>query len=154
MTILECAQGSAEWQAARLGIPTASCFGRILTPGGALSEVARQAYLAELLAEWASSGSRSRIGTLSGSREGSILEPQARDYYAFHVRRGAQARLVSATCRFESCMVRYRGSTISLRLVRRLEMKPLSELPRMVSWEKVEALELKVPSWRRTTCFT
>jgi hypothetical protein len=34
MRILECIQGSDAWHAARLGIPTASAFGKILTPGG------------------------------------------------------------------------------------------------------------------------
>jgi hypothetical protein len=43
-------QGSAEWHAARLGIPTASNFGRIVTPGGKLSASA-DTYLHELVAE-------------------------------------------------------------------------------------------------------
>ena len=81
MTVLECEQGGAEWQAARLGIPTASCFGRILTPGGALSK-SRDRYLAELLAEWAL-GEPIEDWDSEWVARGRILEPQARDYYAF-----------------------------------------------------------------------
>lgn len=46
----DCAQGSPEWHALRLGIPTASNFSRILTPGGKLSASA-DAYMHELIAE-------------------------------------------------------------------------------------------------------
>ena len=44
-------QGSAEWHQLRLGIPTASCFHKILTPTGKLSAQS-VAYMHELLAEW------------------------------------------------------------------------------------------------------
>lgn len=44
-------QGSAEWHQLRIGIPTASCFHRIVTPKGKLSEQSRD-YRNELLAEW------------------------------------------------------------------------------------------------------
>lgn len=50
MKILAMKQGSPEWHAARLGIPTASAFHRIVTPGGKLSE-GSHAYLCELIAE-------------------------------------------------------------------------------------------------------
>ena len=82
MTILECEQGGAEWQAARLGIPTASCFGRIVTPAGKLS-ASRDDYLAELLAEWAL-GEPIEDFDSEWIIRGKLLEPQARAYYAFH----------------------------------------------------------------------
>ena len=47
----EVEQGSFAWHTLRLGIPTASCFDRILTPGGKPSRQA-ECYLNELLAEW------------------------------------------------------------------------------------------------------
>ena len=50
MRVIDCAQYSREWFDARLGIPTASNFKRILTPGGKLSKQA-DAYICELLAE-------------------------------------------------------------------------------------------------------
>lgn len=43
-------QGSAEWLQLRSGVPTASCFSQILTPGGKPSESAR-GYLHKLIAE-------------------------------------------------------------------------------------------------------
>lgn len=42
MTIIPCKQGSPEWHAARLGIPTASVFDRILTPTGKRSTQAQK----------------------------------------------------------------------------------------------------------------
>jgi hypothetical protein len=49
--IIDCAQNSPEWYAARLGIPTASSFDKIITPAkGDLSKSAR-AYAAYLVAE-------------------------------------------------------------------------------------------------------
>lgn len=50
MKIVECAQGSYEWHMARLGIPTASGFARIVTPAGRPSAQA-DGYLHELVAE-------------------------------------------------------------------------------------------------------
>lgn len=50
MIIIPCTQGSPEWIAARLGLPTASCFDQILTPGGKPSKSAER-YMYKLLAE-------------------------------------------------------------------------------------------------------
>jgi hypothetical protein len=51
MIIHDCVQGSERWHRLRLGIPTASCFSKIVTPGGKLSKQS-DAYLRRLLAEW------------------------------------------------------------------------------------------------------
>ena len=52
MIYLPVEQGSAEWHAARLGIPTSSCFDRIVTPKGKLSSSkASDGYACELIAE-------------------------------------------------------------------------------------------------------
>ena len=50
MKIISCIQGSPEWLALRAGIPTASEFDKILTPGGKASASAEK-YLFGLLAE-------------------------------------------------------------------------------------------------------
>lgn len=50
MKIYDCVQGSTEWLYLRSGIPTASCFDQILTPGGKPSKSAER-YLFSLLAE-------------------------------------------------------------------------------------------------------
>lgn len=50
MKIYDVLQGSTEWARLRCGIPTASCFDRILTPGGKPSKSAEN-YLFSLLAE-------------------------------------------------------------------------------------------------------
>lgn len=50
MIVYNVQQGTQEWAAARRGIPTASNFHKILTPGGKPSEQAK-AYLRHLIAE-------------------------------------------------------------------------------------------------------
>ncbi len=50
MIVHKVQQGTEEWLKLRCGIPTASCFSQILTPGGKPSESAR-VYLHKLLAE-------------------------------------------------------------------------------------------------------
>jgi hypothetical protein len=51
MIIHDCEQGSERWHRLRLGIPTASCFSKIVTPGGKLSKQS-EGYMHRLLAEW------------------------------------------------------------------------------------------------------
>lgn len=46
MILIDCAQGSPEWVACRIGIPTASCFADILTGGKT-----RETYLEKLVRE-------------------------------------------------------------------------------------------------------
>lgn len=79
MIRVDVEQGSPEWRMARLGVPTASQFHRILTPGGKLSSQS-DGYMHQLLAEQllqvpmddASSGFMDR---------GNVLERRAVDYY-------------------------------------------------------------------------
>ena len=83
MKIIECEQGSLDWLKARLGIPTASCFDKIVTAAGKES-AASDGYLASLAAEW-------WLGQpcddfQSGFMErGSLLEEEAVADYAFEV---------------------------------------------------------------------
>lgn len=80
MKVLTCKQGSAEWHLARLGIPTASQFGRIMTPKTRKLAAGADKYMHELLAEWL-------IGIPHGGdargyiARGSEMEPWARRYY-------------------------------------------------------------------------
>lgn len=80
MIILDCEQGTDEWLAARRGIPTASAFKKILTPGGKLSATADK-YLAEIIAETVYPDP-----DFTGNQwteRGHELEPEARDWYEF-----------------------------------------------------------------------
>lgn len=52
MILLTMPQGSAAWHLARLGIPTASQFSRILTPKTRKLGSGAETYMLELLAEW------------------------------------------------------------------------------------------------------
>ena len=82
MIIHPAEQGSAGWHMARLAIPTASNFDRIVTPRGKLS-AQRDGYLFELVAEWLLG--HPLEDTLEDNywiARGHELEPQARAYYA------------------------------------------------------------------------
>ena len=82
MIVLDCVQGGSEWHKARLGIPTASNFERILTPKELKPSTQAKTYLYELLSEWL-------IGIPHGAdssgfmERGKALEPQARSWYAY-----------------------------------------------------------------------
>ena len=80
MVVLNIAQGSQAWQCARLGIPTASNFKRIITAAGTRSNAAWR-YMHELVDEW-QSGERCAIGQSEWMRRGLEMEPQARACYA------------------------------------------------------------------------
>lgn len=80
MIVLDCLQGDAAWKQARLGIPTASSFGRIVTPTGRLSGQ-RDSYLAELLAEWALGEPVNDFDGNEWTDRGKLLEADAFEYY-------------------------------------------------------------------------
>ena len=77
---LDCEQGSGEWLAARLGIPTATGIKNIVTQSGQKSS-GWVGYLAELIAEsieGSSDGFKS-----NDMQRGNELEPRARMAYEF-----------------------------------------------------------------------
>lgn len=83
MIVLDCEQRSPEWYAARLGIPTASEFGSIITPAKGQLAAAHDAYINRLIDEAARPGvDRSWSGNRHTER-GRDLEPEARNAYAF-----------------------------------------------------------------------
>lgn len=81
MKILDCLQGSPEWIAARIGLPTASNFSRIVTPKGNPAAAADR-YLADLMAEWWLGVSLEEASTGFMDR-GTELEPDAVKAYEF-----------------------------------------------------------------------
>lgn len=77
--IIDCLQGSPEWFAARLGLPTASNFSAILAKGEGKT---RKSYLNKLAAEIITE----EIGEAFTSpvlERGKAMENEARSYYAF-----------------------------------------------------------------------
>lgn len=81
MKILDYRQGSDEWLRARLGIPSASQFGRIITPDGKPSASAVN-YIDELIAERITEKAIP-IYVNDYMIRGTELEPQARAFYEF-----------------------------------------------------------------------
>jgi len=80
MKIIECAQGTPEWHKARLGIPTASNFSKIVTGDGSPSKQA-QGYLYEVVAERIT-GRAAEIPTTAAMEEGIRREEESRLVYA------------------------------------------------------------------------
>lgn len=73
-------QGSDDWLAARLGIPTASEFDRIITPAKMQLASGSKTYMHKLLAEWMY-GAPLEAFTSGWMERGKELEPEAVRYY-------------------------------------------------------------------------
>ena len=83
MIILEAEQGSLEWHQARLGIPTASEFSKIITPSGTPS-TSQKEYIKQLAGEWLMGKPDTDEQFESyWMKRGKVLEPQARALYSF-----------------------------------------------------------------------
>ena len=90
MKIIPCTQGSPEWHAARLGIPTASNFGKIVTPACAASKSA-EGYMHQLVAERLIGHPCGEIDT-PWMQRGQITEAEAVAYY--ELQRGVDTQAV------------------------------------------------------------
>jgi len=77
----ECPQGGSAWLHARLGIPTASCFEKVLTPSTRKPSSQAPGYLRTLLAEWAIGEPASADASQFMDR-GTQMEPLARKWYS------------------------------------------------------------------------
>jgi len=80
MRIDQHEQGSPEWLASRLGIPSASMFAKIVTTKGAWSTSA-DSYINQLVAERLT-GEREEVFQSHHMIRGTELEPDARDLYS------------------------------------------------------------------------
>lgn len=79
MQIIDCEQGSPEWFAARLGIPTASEFSTVMAKGEGKT---RRKYLLRLAGEIIT-GEAEETYTNAHMERGKIMEDEARKMYAF-----------------------------------------------------------------------
>ena len=80
--VMDIEQRSAEWIKCRIGIPTASCFDRIITPATGKPSASAVAYRRELLAEWLM-GEPVSIKESGWMQRGTEMEPEARAFYEF-----------------------------------------------------------------------
>lgn len=80
--IFDCAQGSPEWFACRLGIPTASEFATVMAKGrDGGDSVTRRKYMLELLGEELT-GEVQEGYTNAHMERGKVMEDEARELYA------------------------------------------------------------------------
>jgi len=79
MPIIDCQQGTPEWFDARLGVPTASNFSKVLAGGKGLT---RKSYMMQLVAEIIT-GQRAESYSNAAMDWGTEHEPEARAMYAF-----------------------------------------------------------------------
>jgi hypothetical protein len=82
MKRIEVVQGSAEWHDLRLGMPTASEFHKIVTPGGKLSAQARK-YAVRIVTEKLLRRSLDSLEGLEWVERGKATEPEAVRLYEF-----------------------------------------------------------------------
>lgn len=83
MEIVDCQQGTEEWFAARLGIPTASMFSVLLSGRkDAKDKKTRQTYMMKLAGEIIT-GEPAESYTNIHMERGKVMEDEARDLYAF-----------------------------------------------------------------------
>lgn len=82
MIRVACEQGSDEWRMARLGIPTASQFGKIITPKTLKMSEQSHPYAHKLLAEQIL-GRPQDDESFGFARRGQEMETAARGYYEF-----------------------------------------------------------------------
>lgn len=80
MKIIKCEQLSPEWWQARKGIPTASNFGRIITPKTGKLAAAADDYICELIADQYRIDPEERYQN-AAMRHGTETEPEARRWY-------------------------------------------------------------------------
>lgn len=81
MRVIQCEQGTQAWIDARLGIPTASCFDKILTPKTLKLSAQRTKYMHRILAEWITGESQDDTAWNSYIQRGTDLEAKARAWY-------------------------------------------------------------------------
>lgn len=81
MRIVPHEQRTEGWYEARRGVPTASQFGKLITPTGKRASSA-DSYIDELIAEKLT-GESKIIPTTAAMQHGIDMEPKARDYYRF-----------------------------------------------------------------------
>jgi len=77
--IHDCAQGSPEWFAARIGLPTTSAFKDILAKGQGKT---RRTYMLKLAGEIVT-GQPAESYSNAAMDRGHVMEPEARSYYEF-----------------------------------------------------------------------
>lgn len=83
MKVHEVEQRSPEWEALRLGIPTASAADRILTPAKLRPSSQAGTYRNQLLAEWLLGHPIDWGGSSQFMERGTAMEPEARARYEF-----------------------------------------------------------------------
>jgi hypothetical protein len=84
MEVFDCEQGSDEWFAVRMGIPTASNFGAILASGkGGDESKTRQTYLYKLAGEIITGRQPSEGFSNMHTERGHAMENDARQFYAY-----------------------------------------------------------------------
>lgn len=83
MEIINCEQGTPEWFAARLGVPTASQFSTIMANGrGGAESKTRKTYMLKLAGEIIT-GEQADSFSNHHMERGHEMEPEARRFYAF-----------------------------------------------------------------------
>ena len=84
MKVFRFTQYTPEWWEARRGVPTASCFGNILTPKTGKPSASAFPYICQLIADRLRDNYGQEEEYVSAAmKNGTLLEPEARSFYEF-----------------------------------------------------------------------
>lgn len=119
MIIFDCEQCSEEWFAARVGVPSASCFDKIITATGKPS-AQREKYLYQLAGERLI-GSKEETYQSAAMARGIELEPEAREAYGFIT--GNEVETVGIVYKDEDRRFSCSPDGLCLRIQKGLEIK-------------------------------
>lgn len=81
MRIINCVQGTPEWISARIGVATASCFGKLITPAKGDYSAQASDYEDMIVAEILTGESQEEFAGTFYTERGKELEPEAVAYY-------------------------------------------------------------------------
>lgn len=113
MREIECEQGSPEWHQARLGVPSASCFDKIVTPAKGEYSKSAKPYMLQLLLERLTGETQESLDGLPAIERGKALEPKAVTGYELETGEKTRAAGFCLTndCRFGASPDRILTST-------------------------------------------
>ena len=85
MIVHRCEQGSPEWWSVRCGVPSASCFHRIITPKTGKLSAQAFPYICELIADRVLGIPPQAVDSFASApmQQGIDMEPEARSWYEF-----------------------------------------------------------------------
>jgi hypothetical protein len=153
MRVIDCVQGTYEWFAARLGIPTASRIGTLVTAGGKVSTGAgRRTYALELVAERITGQVAIPFQTDAMER-GHLMEQAAREWYKKNVGDVQEVGFVmhdvlNAGCSPDGVVMVAGGIEVKCPLIKHyIDILETGEIPKDWLWQIHDCMYITGANW-------